>query len=81
MSGETEIRPFTVDTPNGAIAELRRRIAATRWPGKELMAAVVLAPGLQDLGAEQRRALRHRGLGARDEPRVPVRGDRAGANR
>jgi pimeloyl-ACP methyl ester carboxylesterase len=37
MSSETEIRPFGVDMPDEAIADLRRRIAATRWPGKELV--------------------------------------------
>jgi pimeloyl-ACP methyl ester carboxylesterase len=37
MSSETEIRPFRVDTPDEAIADLRRRIAATRWPTKELV--------------------------------------------
>jgi pimeloyl-ACP methyl ester carboxylesterase len=38
MSSETEIRPFQVAMPDDAIAELRRRIAATRWPTKELVA-------------------------------------------
>ena len=38
MSSETEIRPFRVDMPDEAIADLRRRIAATRWPAKELVA-------------------------------------------
>lgn len=38
MSSETEIRPFRVDVPEGAIADLRRRIAATRWPSSELVA-------------------------------------------
>jgi pimeloyl-ACP methyl ester carboxylesterase len=38
MSSETEIRPFRVDMPGAAIADLRRRIAATRWPSKELVA-------------------------------------------
>jgi pimeloyl-ACP methyl ester carboxylesterase len=37
MASETEIRPFRVDMPDAAIADLRRRIAATRWPGKELV--------------------------------------------
>ena len=32
-----EIRPFQVDMPDEAIADLRRRIAATRWPSKELV--------------------------------------------
>ena len=38
MSNEAEIRPFQVDMPNEAIADLRRRIADTRWPTKELVA-------------------------------------------
>src|SRR6266516_3652814 len=29
------LRPFRVDIPDEAIADLRRRIAATRWPNKE----------------------------------------------
>jgi pimeloyl-ACP methyl ester carboxylesterase len=33
----TEIRPFQVDMPDEAIAGLRRRIAAARWPSKELV--------------------------------------------
>ena len=37
MSSEAEIRPFRVDMPDEAIADLRRRIAATRWPTKELV--------------------------------------------
>src|SRR5580704_2195315 len=38
MSSETEIRPFRVDMPDEAIADLRRRIAAMRWPSRELVA-------------------------------------------
>ena len=38
MSSETEIRPFRVGVPEEAIADLRRRIAATRWPSQELVA-------------------------------------------
>src|SRR5690348_14709729 len=37
MANETEIRSFRVDIPDEAIADLRRRIAATRWPSKELV--------------------------------------------
>ncbi len=33
----TAVRPFRVDVPEEAIAELCRRIAATRWPTKELV--------------------------------------------
>jgi pimeloyl-ACP methyl ester carboxylesterase len=38
MSSETEIRPFRVDMPDGAITDLRRRLAEARWPTKELVA-------------------------------------------
>src|SRR6516225_1989273 len=37
MASDTEIRPFGVDMPDEAIADLRRRIAATRLPSKELV--------------------------------------------
>ena len=35
---DTTVRPFTVDFKAEAIDDLRRRIAATRWPTKELVA-------------------------------------------
>jgi len=35
MSSETEIRPFRVEFSAEEIADLRRRIAATRWPERE----------------------------------------------
>jgi pimeloyl-ACP methyl ester carboxylesterase len=38
MSSETEIRPFRVDMPDEAIAGLRRRVTAARWPSRELVA-------------------------------------------
>ena len=34
----TEIRPYDVDIPQEDLDDLRRRIAATRWPSKELVA-------------------------------------------
>jgi pimeloyl-ACP methyl ester carboxylesterase len=34
----TAIRPYQVDIPDDAIDDLRRRIAATRWPSTELVA-------------------------------------------
>jgi len=33
-----DIRPFRVDVPEAALTDLRRRIAATRWPEKETVA-------------------------------------------
>jgi pimeloyl-ACP methyl ester carboxylesterase len=33
----TEIRPFHVEVPEDALVDLRRRIAATRWPSEELV--------------------------------------------
>ena len=37
MPNETEIRPFRIEVPEEAIADLRRRVAATRWPSRELV--------------------------------------------
>jgi pimeloyl-ACP methyl ester carboxylesterase len=34
----TEIRPFTIDFTDDMLDDLRRRIGATRWPNKELVA-------------------------------------------
>jgi pimeloyl-ACP methyl ester carboxylesterase len=34
----SEIRPFQVDIPDQALEDLRRRIAAVRWPSRELVA-------------------------------------------
>ena len=41
MSGTSEataIRPFRIEVPEEQLAELRRRLAATRWPSGELVA-------------------------------------------
>jgi pimeloyl-ACP methyl ester carboxylesterase len=35
---DTSVRPFQVDVPDDAIEDLRRRIVATRWPSRELVA-------------------------------------------
>src|ERR671914_2824575 len=32
-----EVRPYRIDVPEEELADLRRRIAATRWPSKELV--------------------------------------------
>jgi pimeloyl-ACP methyl ester carboxylesterase len=37
-AADTTIRPFRVNIPDKDLAELRRRIAATRWPEKETVA-------------------------------------------
>jgi pimeloyl-ACP methyl ester carboxylesterase len=34
---DTTIRPFRADIPDEALVDLRRRIAATRWPSRELV--------------------------------------------
>ena len=36
--GDTTVKPFSVDFDQGAIDDLHRRIDATRWPTKELVA-------------------------------------------
>jgi len=38
MPDETEIRPFRLDVPDEAIADLGQRVAATRWASRELVA-------------------------------------------
>jgi hypothetical protein len=40
-----EIRPFHIEIPDDALVDLRRRIAAARWPSKELVAD--LSQGVQ----------------------------------
>jgi len=37
VQSATDIRPFHVDIPDAKLVELRRRIAGTRWPSKELI--------------------------------------------
>ncbi|RLP86326.1 epoxide hydrolase [Micromonospora sp. BL4] len=37
MSDDSEIRPFRLDTPEEVIDDMRRRIASTRWPNRELV--------------------------------------------
>jgi pimeloyl-ACP methyl ester carboxylesterase len=37
-SADEAIRPFRVDVPDAALVDLRKRIAATRWPDRELVA-------------------------------------------
>jgi Epoxide hydrolase N terminus len=32
------VRPFRINVPEAALVDLRRRIAATRWPDKETVA-------------------------------------------
>jgi len=34
-AGATAVRPFQVDVPDAALEDLRRRLAATRWPSNE----------------------------------------------
>jgi len=37
-SGKTAIRPFRYQAPEAALADLLRRVAATRWPPRETVA-------------------------------------------
>jgi pimeloyl-ACP methyl ester carboxylesterase len=36
-AGTAEIRPFRIDTPDAELRDLRDRVAATRWPHRELV--------------------------------------------
>jgi len=38
VSNRTAIRPFRYEAPEAALADLRRRVAATRWPAAETVA-------------------------------------------
>src|SRR4051812_5469590 len=33
--GGDAVRPFTIDVPEEQLADLRRRVAATKWPDRE----------------------------------------------
>ena len=37
MDTHPAVRPISIDVPEDELADLRRRIAATRWPSKELV--------------------------------------------
>jgi pimeloyl-ACP methyl ester carboxylesterase len=37
-TGDDTIRPFRIDFPDEALADLRRRVAATKWPERETVA-------------------------------------------
>ena len=62
-----DVRPFQVEIPEEELAELRRRIEATRWPSQELVAdrsqgvRLATVQALARLG--RARALRRRGAG------------------
>jgi pimeloyl-ACP methyl ester carboxylesterase len=47
----TEIRPFTVEVPEEQLDDLRRRIAATRWPEKETVTDATQGVQLQTMQA------------------------------
>jgi pimeloyl-ACP methyl ester carboxylesterase len=40
----TAIRPFRVKVPEADVADLRRRLAATRWPDKETVTGITVFP-------------------------------------
>ena len=69
---DSAIRPFRVNIPEEQLADLRRRIAATRWPDRETVndgsQGVQLAK-LQELGALLGNGLRlAKGRGASSTP-------------
>ena len=52
MATATQVRPFRVEVPEEDVADLRRRVAATRWPDPETVADQsqgVQLGGIQDL--------------------------------
>src|SRR4051794_5580530 len=50
-SADTAIRPFTIDTPEADLDDLRERIAATRWPEKETVEDQSQGPRLATMQA------------------------------
>ena len=42
---DESIRPFHVNIPKEAVADMRRRIAATKWPEKEAVSDATQGPG------------------------------------
>ncbi|MFL5934900.1 MAG: epoxide hydrolase family protein, partial [Gaiellaceae bacterium] len=48
---DSTIRPFHIDVPEGELVELRRRIAATRWPEKETVEDQSQGPRLATMQA------------------------------
>src|SRR5688500_17724419 len=50
-TGEPAIRPFTIETPEADLDDLRERIARTRWPEKETVADQSQGPQLATMQA------------------------------
>jgi hypothetical protein len=48
---ENAIRPFDIDVPEDELVDLRRRIAATRWPEKETVEDQSQGPRLATMQA------------------------------
>ncbi len=53
-SADTAIRPFTIETPEPELEDLRARIAATRWPEKETVEDQSQGPPLATMQALKR---------------------------
>jgi hypothetical protein len=51
---DSTIRPFHIDVPEGELVDLRRRIAATRWPEKETVEDQSQGPRLATMQALER---------------------------
>src|SRR5215218_8388457 len=49
--GNAQIKPFTYHASDEALADLKRRIAATRWPSKELVPDATQGVQLQTMQA------------------------------
>jgi hypothetical protein len=60
---DVDIRPFRVTMPKEALVDLRRRLAATRWPDKE-----IVADGSQGAKLEKRTCIDRR----RHGPGAPI---------
>ena len=60
----TAIRPFTIETPEADLEDLRARIAATRWPEKETVDGSVAGRAARDDAGSSRATGRRSTTGA-----------------
>ena len=69
-AGGDAIRPFTVNFPQEELAELRRRVAATRWPDRETVTDDIAGRAARDDRRSSRTTGRRTTTGARCEAQL-----------
>ncbi len=64
-TGDTAVRPFRVHVPEAVLADLRRRVKATRWPDRETVSDLSQGVRLGPVNAIQGVALPRKGAGCK----------------